>query len=184
MSAGSPGGMGHPPSVTPSQKNTEQVPPQKHQEGKDKATKPMRLNTKHSGWKMREFGSRELKKESQSNVKMKRKVEIKHCCDLPVLPWIKKGLKETHQCPALCCADLPLLRPPASDGTNSPKEICHHGVEIMCHLETLELNWLCNSTASTEGRLIKSQWVESQDLPQCWEHSLILAVLHSSKTKA
>lgn len=110
----------------------------------------------HLGWKMervQQEGAAKERRLSQSNVKIKRKVEIKHCCDLLVSLWMKKGYKEIqHQCPASSYADLPLLRLPASDGINSPKEICHQGVEIICHLETLELNWLCNSTASTEGR--------------------------------
>lgn len=61
-SAGSPGGMGHPPLVTPSQKNTEPNPYSGAplQEGKDKATKPM---TKHTwGEKWREFSRRELQR--------------------------------------------------------------------------------------------------------------------------
>lgn len=107
----------------------------------------------HLGWKVWQQGAAKERRLSQSNVKIKRKVEIKHCCDLPILLWVKKGYKEIqHQCPASCCADLPLFRPPASDGINSPKEICHHRVEIIHHLEALEWNWLCNSTASTGGR--------------------------------
>lgn len=48
--AGIPGGMGHPSLVTPSHKNTEPDPCSgtSLQEGKDKATKPMRLSTKHT----------------------------------------------------------------------------------------------------------------------------------------